>query len=229
MDQGAASRWRSGGLFIDDKRDPQQRVNIVADRGTVVKNERGSFLILEDGNLQRFEVGEHDPVLVVFKSYAFDMSQFSSGPQNVTYNVHERLTPELLSPPKDDPLMQTTPGAFRAEFHDRIFAPLYPFVFALMAFAFLGMPRTTRQSRNFAISSMLLVVLVLRIAGFACSTISVNFPIAVVLQYLMLLVVGGASVWMIIRGIAVEPPSNVINMVTRLAERLVPARLRQQS
>src|SRR5262249_48728145 len=109
------------GLFIDDKRDPQQRVNSVADRGTVVKNERGSFLILEDGNLERFEAGQHDPALVAFKSYAFDMSQFSSGAQNVTYNVHERLTPELLSPPKDDPLFKQTPGAFRAEFHDRVF------------------------------------------------------------------------------------------------------------
>ncbi len=43
------------GVFIDDKRDPSQRVNIVADRGTVIKNDRGSFIILEDGNLQRFE------------------------------------------------------------------------------------------------------------------------------------------------------------------------------
>src|ERR1700743_1935346 len=41
------------GIFIDDRRDPKERVSIVADHGTVVKNEGGSFLILEDAKLER--------------------------------------------------------------------------------------------------------------------------------------------------------------------------------
>ncbi len=214
------------GLFIDDKRDPEQRINIVADRGTVQKNERGSFLILEDGNLERFEAGKRDPALVAFKSYAFDMSQFSSSVQNVTYNVHERLTPELISPPPEIASTARGPGEFRAELHDRLFAPLYPFVFALLAFAFLGMPRTTRQSRNFAISAMLLTVLVVRIAGFACSTIAVSFPIAVLVQYAMLMLVGGLSIWMILSGAIIEAPSALLDAITSIGQRLVPARLR---
>ena len=36
------------GIFIDDRRDPKERISIVADHGTVLKNEGGSFLILED-------------------------------------------------------------------------------------------------------------------------------------------------------------------------------------
>src|SRR5262249_42304123 len=38
------------GIFIDDRRDPNERVTIIADHGTVVKNTdgSGSFLILED-------------------------------------------------------------------------------------------------------------------------------------------------------------------------------------
>jgi lipopolysaccharide export system permease protein len=214
------------GLFIDDKRDPEQRINVVADRGTVQKNERGSFIILEDGNLQRFEVGKQDPALVAFKSYAFDMSQFSSSVQNVNYNVHERLTPELLSPPPDDPAAKRPRGEFQAELHDRLFAPLYPVIFALMAFAFLGVPRTTRQGRNFAISMMLLSVLVVRIAGFACSTLSVSIPDVIALQYAMLVLIGAGSVWMIMRGVSIDAPANLIEVIMRLGERLVPARLR---
>src|ERR1700748_2581284 len=67
------------GLFIDDRRDPKERVSIVADHGTVLKTAEGSFLVLEDGNLERFEVGKRDPALVVFQRYAFDMSKFSQG------------------------------------------------------------------------------------------------------------------------------------------------------
>src|SRR5271154_6351784 len=59
------------GVFVDDRRDPKERVSIVADHGTVLKNESGSFLVLEDGNLERFEVGKRDPALVAFGRYGF--------------------------------------------------------------------------------------------------------------------------------------------------------------
>jgi lipopolysaccharide export system permease protein len=215
------------GLFIDDKRDPEQRVNIVADRGTVQKNERGSFIILEDGNLQRFEIGKRDPALVAFKSYAFDMSQFSNSVQSITYNVHERLTAELLSSPPDASAVKRPRGEFQAELHDRLLAPMYPVVFALMGFAFLGVPRTTRQGRNFSISVMLLAVLTIRIGGFACSTIAVTNPEAIIVQYAMLAAISGACIWMIARGISIEAPANIIELINSLGERLVPARLRQ--
>ncbi|HEX7960205.1 MAG TPA: LptF/LptG family permease, partial [Terriglobales bacterium] len=77
------------GIFIDDQRNPSERIDILADRGTVQKNERGSFLILQDGNLQRFETGKRDPALVAFASYAFDLSQFSNVVQSVTYGPRE--------------------------------------------------------------------------------------------------------------------------------------------
>src|SRR5712675_678032 len=68
-----------GGIFVDDRRDPKERVTIIADHGTVLKTDTGSYLILEDGNLERFEVGKRDPALVAFGRYAFDMSKFSQG------------------------------------------------------------------------------------------------------------------------------------------------------
>ncbi len=52
------------GIFIDDQRNPAERIDILADHGTVQNNERGSFLVLQDGNLQRFEAGKRDPALV---------------------------------------------------------------------------------------------------------------------------------------------------------------------
>ena len=209
------------GIFVDDRRDPKERVTIIADHGTVLKNEGGSFLILEDGNLERFEAGNRDPALVAFGRYAFDMSKFSNQGHDVTLGIRERYLWELLSPSPDDPVYQQLPGQFRAELHDRLMSPIYPFAFAALTFAFLGAPRTTRQSRNFSIGGSILAVFGLRIAGFACSVMTVKSPLAPVIQYLMLAAAIGASLWIIIWGVVVEPPAALMEAINRSNARLL--------
>lgn len=208
------------GIFIDDQRNPAERIDILADRGTVQKNERGSFLILQDGNLQRFETGKRDPALVAFNSYAFDLSQFSNVVQSVTYGPRERKIGDLISPPPDDPIFMRVPGEFRAELHDRIFAPIYPFAFVLMAFAILGAPRTTRQNRNFAVALLIVGILVVRIAGFGLSTVAVSQPVAIPTQYLLLAMVCAASFWMTMRGVIIDAPTNLIGAVNGMFSRI---------
>ena len=78
------------------------------------------------------------------------------------------------------PCTRQLPGQFRAELHDRFLAPIYPFAFAALTFAFLGAPRTTRQSRNFSIGGSIFAVFGLRMAGFACSVMTVKTPMAAV-------------------------------------------------
>jgi lipopolysaccharide export system permease protein len=209
-----------GGIFVDDRRDPKERVTIIADHGTVLRNEGGSFLILEDGNLERFEEGKRDPALVAFGRYAFDMSKFSNTGRDVTLGIRERYLWELLAPSPDDPVYKQLPGQFRAELHDRFLSPIYPFAFAALTFAFLGAPRTTRQSRNFSISSSILAVFGLRIAGFACSVVAVKSPIAPVVQYAMLIAAIILGLWIIIAGIVVEPPARLIEAINKSNARL---------
>jgi lipopolysaccharide export system permease protein len=113
------------------------------------------------------------------------------------------------------------PGQFRAELHDRFMSPIYPFAFAALTFAFLGAPRTTRQSRNFSIGSSILAVFGLRMAGFACSVMAVKSPIAPLIQYLMLAAAIGAGIWIILAGIVVEPPAMLIEMINKSNARLL--------
>jgi lipopolysaccharide export system permease protein len=209
------------GIFIDDRRDPKERVSIVADHGTVVKNEGGSFLILEDGNLERFEAGKRDPALVKFERYGFDMSKFSNQGHDVSLGIRERYLWELLAPAADDPVYMQLPGQFRAELHDRFMAPIYPFAFAALTFAFLGAPRTTRQSRNFSIGSSILAVFGLRMMGFACSVMTVKSPLAALVQYLMLVVAIAASLWIIFDGVVLEPPAALMEAISKSNARLL--------
>lgn len=208
------------GIFVDDRRDPKERLSIVADRGTVLKNDKGSFLILENGNLQRFETGKRDPALVAFTRYAFDMSKFVGQTQAVNYSLRERYLTELISPPADDPAYKQIPTRFHAEMHDRLMSPIYPFVFVLITFAFLGSPRTTRQSRSFSMVSAILAVLTLRIAGYALSVLATTAEWAAPLQYALLVATGGICIWAIVRCIAIEPPAQLLAFGRQLSARL---------
>ncbi|THD64902.1 MAG: LPS export ABC transporter permease LptF [Bradyrhizobium sp.] len=203
------------GLFIDDRRDPKERVSIIADHGTVLQNEGSSFLIMEDGNLERFEAGKRDPALVAFRRYAFDMSKFSNQGHDVTLGIRERYLSELIWPAPADPVYVQLPGQFRAELHDRFLAPIYPFAFAILTFAFLGAPRTTRQSRNFSITSSILAVFTVRMAGFVCSVMTATSPLAALVQYLLLAATIAVSLWIVIRSIVVEPPARLMEAAER--------------
>jgi len=207
------------GIFIDDRRDPKERISIVADHGTVVQNGSNSFLVLEDGNLEKFEAGKREPAMVAFGRYAFDMSKFSQH-GDVALGIRERYLWELLWPDKEDPMYKQLPGQFRAELHDRFMAPIYPFAFAALTFAFLGAPRTTRQSRNFSIGGSILAVFGLRMIGFACSVMTVKTPTAAVVQYGMLFAGIGVGLWLIIAGAVIEPPAALLETINKTSARL---------
>ena len=97
--------------------------------------------------------------------YAFDMSKFSRA-RDVAYGIRERYLWELMWPDPNDPFYKNFPKQFSSEMHERLLAPIYPFFFAAVAFAFLGLARTTRQSRNFSMVGAVLSAFCVRLAGF---------------------------------------------------------------
>src|SRR6202008_2638979 len=148
------------------------------------------------------------------------MSKFSNQGHDVALGIRERYIWELLSPSASDPVYQQLLGQFRAELHDRFLAPVYPFAFAALTFAFLGAPRTTRQSRNFSIGGSILAVFGLRMAGFACSVMAVKSPLAVLVQYFLLAGAIGVGLWIIIDGVVIEPPAGPLDAVNAFNARL---------
>ena len=112
------------------------------------------------------------------------------------------------------------PGQFRAEMHERLTAPLYPFAFMALTFAFLGAPRTTRQSRAISITSAIVSLSALRLLGFACTVLAVKSAYAAPFQYAMLLATIAVSAFVITRVIALEPPPIVLDTLSNAIERI---------
>jgi lipopolysaccharide export system permease protein len=208
------------GIFIDDQRDPKERASILAERGDIVKNQRGLFLVLENGSVQRHQTGQRDPTLVLFDSYGFDLSSLSSGPQSVKYSVRERYLWELYDPTRTDMEFADQPEQIRAEFHDRITAPLYPLAFVVLTYAYLGAPRTTRQGRTVSLMGAISMVSLLRGLGFVGMIAGVHSPAALLLPYLALLATFTLGYFAISRAIIIEPPAFVTNAITAVVERI---------
>ena len=210
------------GIFIDDRRDQKEHISILAEQGTLLKNERGTFLVLENGNVQRKESSQRDPAVVSFDRYAFDLSQFSGGPQTRRLAVRERYLWELMAPDPKDSLYRAQPNQFWAEMNDRIAAILYPLAFVIVTYAYLGAPRTNRQSRGMSLASAIAAIFVLRVGGFACTVFAAHYPSAVFLQYAMLAVATGLGLSAIARGVIIEPPAFITNAVAAISERFAP-------
>lgn len=206
------------GVLIDDQRDPKERLTILAEHGDILTNDRGTYLVLGLGTVQRLTAGQRDPQIVKFDQYAFDLSRLSTGPQNITYSVQERYPWELLYPPANDAIFASQPGQFVAELHNRITAPLYPLAFLVITFAYLGTPRTTRQSRALSILGAISVAMALRGVGFFGTLAGANSSFALAIPYIALFAAVVLGSWGIVRGVIIEPPAFVTNAINALLE-----------
>jgi lipopolysaccharide export system permease protein len=211
------------GIFFDDRRDPHEHSTYLAEQGEIVKNDNGSFLVLEKGSVQRLEAGQRDPRIVTFDRYPFDLSKFTTGPQSVTYNTREKYLWELMWPPADDTAYAAQVGSYQSEMHDRFASPLYPLAFVILAYAFLGPPQTTRQSRTLALLGLIATVSVLRLAGFLSIIVGVRVPSVLALQYVALVISIAGGLWMISRGQAIEPAAALSKVATAIGERFAKA------
>jgi len=207
------------GILLDDTRNPKERLTVLAETGAVVETKNGTFLVLQKGVVQKREPNQRDPALVVFDRYAFDLSQFASGPQEIKYSIRERYLWQLLFPDPKDALYREQPAQFRAELHDRLMAPIYPLAFVVIAFAYLGAPRTTRQSRMMSVLGAGAGVGLLRLIGFVSTVTGATIPAMLALQYVAMAVAFGFGVIVIRRGLIIEPPAFINRIATFVAER----------
>jgi lipopolysaccharide export system permease protein len=216
-------RGRNGqllGIMLDDRRNPSERITILAEAGELLDNDNGTFLILQTGQLQRHELDERDPKLVKFERYAFDLSQFAGGAQAVIYSIRERYLWQLIFPDPKDKFYIEQRGQFRAELHDRLVAPLYPIAFVAIAFAYLGAPRTNRQSRAMSMVGAIGGVALLRLIGFVSTVFGATMPWMLSLQYLAMIAAFGGGLFVIRRGLILEPPAFLVNWLAALTERI---------
>jgi len=161
-------------------------MSYLAERGRIITNDEGSYLVMFDGYVHRYNSEDKDQnvQIVAFDQNMLDLSEFA--PQDTTskdVRPREMYFSDLVSPDMTDKAIQRGYGQIRGELHDRLSTPLYPLAFAFIAIALLAHPRTTRESRWGQILAAFGIALGLRIAGLTAGNLQTNNPWAVVLVY----------------------------------------------
>ena len=238
------------GVFVDDRRSKTERATFLAEQGTIVKDERGTFLVLETGSVQRLEVTpeqknkkgqknqpglkeqpqkkapekQRDPAIVKFERYALDLAQASNDQTIQRNSARDRFVWDLITnDPKKSKLQE---GQVRAELHDRIFAPIYPIVFTIITFAYLGAPRTTRQGRAMSVAGAVVAISLIRLIGFVVIILCARYPFVLAFQYALLAAAAILGLFAIHRGLVIEAPvfvTNAIDAVSARFSRAAPA------
>ena len=162
------------GLLVHDERDDKLVMSYLAERGRIISNDDGAYLVMFDGHVHRYEV--KDPSkgvqIVAFDQYVLNISDLSpKGTSSKELRPRERYLSELLNP---DPNLLKNKGAsgqLRTELHDRFSTPFYPLLFAFLAVAVLGHARTTRESRWAQILVAAGIAVGLRVSGLTASNL----------------------------------------------------------
>jgi lipopolysaccharide export system permease protein len=165
------------GLMMHDARDPKQIVTYLAERGTIIKQDRAAYLRMDKGHILRRLENETAPQIVAFERYVVDLQQLEQRIDPVQMlRPRERYTEELLWIEPADPILKHNPGSLTAELHERFSSPLYTFTFVLLVIAAMGQAQTTRQSRMQGVVAAFTVAILCRVLGIATNNMVVVRP-----------------------------------------------------
>lgn len=162
------------GLLVHDERDTNQVMSYLAERGRIITNEDGSYLVMFEGYVHRYDGEDKDKAvqIVAFDQNMLDLSVFNPKDDNAKeLRPRERYLSELISPDNNDKTAARYAGQMRSELHERLATPLYPLVFVMVAIALLGQARTTREARWGQILLVCAIALGLRVAGLAAGNL----------------------------------------------------------
>ena len=208
------------GIFVSDDSAADTTVTYLAENGIILDNPLGTFLIMREGTIQRRNKSDGAISMIEFSSYAFDLSTFASRSNIPAFKPAERETTYLLNPSPEDRYYQKHPEEFSAEFHNRLSAPLYAFIFAILPLAYLSQAQSTRNDRGLTITAAVTLAFSIRILGYYLGNLAEFNVLAIPFLYLLPILTTLAAVVLILRGIQLRVSEKFEMFVESTFERL---------
>ena len=176
------------GILVHDNRVPKRPSTYMAETGALIRTDAGPRLVMYNGNIQRSGTssgGDDSLTLLYFDKYSYDLTQYMTGQQDKYFEARERFLYDLFYPAPDDVYGRNFADQLTAEGHDRLVAPLYPFMFAFVALAALVTAPFSRRGYAVRIIGAFAVALALRILGISLVNLTAGAPTLAITMYLL--------------------------------------------
>jgi lipopolysaccharide export system permease protein len=171
------------GVFVHDSRNRNHPITYLAERGQLAQTPAGARLLMYDGTIEQSGAGGAELSVLKFKSYVFNLDQFTGPARAVDRATSERFLGELFWP--DPKLKPSLRAAYFAEGHNRLAQPLYCIAFGLIALAVIARGRRARGAQALRITTAVIAAALLRIAGYGVQGLATHHPTFCVLFYLI--------------------------------------------
>jgi lipopolysaccharide export system permease protein len=171
------------GLLINDSRDPQKPVTILAERGVFVDSPTGSRIVMVNGNRQQFDPESRKLSLLTFESYTLDLDSLHDAPVVRFREAQERFLDELFFPPADaDGSLRE---GFLVEAHQRILVPLSAFSFSLIPLACLLPGELNRRGQLKRVLLAIAIAFLFELLDLGVNNLAFHSAVAIPLMYVV--------------------------------------------
>jgi lipopolysaccharide export system permease protein len=151
------------GILVHDNREQDVSVTMMAEEGRLVQTQQGPRFLLSSGNRQ--EISDGKLSLLNFQSYTLDISFYTDVMKERRIDMQELFLSDLFS--DDATLTPQERNKRRAEGHQRLIWPAYPFALTLLALAvlFSGQFNRRGQWQRLALASGLTTIILFSAVG----------------------------------------------------------------
>lgn len=179
---GRNQRGEVIGLLINDDRDPQQPVTILAEQGAFANSAQGSRVIMVNGSRQRFDRATGKLSVLTFDRYTLDLDMMRDAPVVRFRDAQERYLNELFWPPAD--LDASNRYSFLVEGHQRLIVPLSVFSFVMIPLACLLPGELNRRGQLGRVLLAIGLAVVFQALDLGVKTLASRHPALIALPYL---------------------------------------------
>jgi lipopolysaccharide export system permease protein len=195
------------GFVVQDERDREKPVTIVAERGTFVPGANGSRVLLVNGNRQQLDRTTGKLSVLSFDRYTLDLADFHDAPEGRVREPQERYFSELFFSPDaaGNPELR---HSLRVEAHQRIVAALSAISFVFIALATLLSGEFNRRGQVRRILLAVLLAFLFEVIDLGLRNLAARSELAIPLLYLntaLPMLIGGAVLFRDAHRTAVRP------------------------
>jgi lipopolysaccharide export system permease protein len=181
--RGRDTNGEMTGFLVQDERDPDKPVTIIAERGAFVETENGSRVFLVNGNRQQMDRSTGKLSVLTFEKYTLDLADARDPTAGRVREPQERYLGELFFPGEsgNNPVFRKS---LRLEGHQRLIVPLTALSFAVIPLVTLLCGEFNRRGQVRRILLAAVLALLFETLDLGLRNLAVRYPAGIVLMYL---------------------------------------------